>query len=151
MLCLPLFNAGCGLFEIDKDKQQAEQVQNIRVVDGKLSDVQAKIVDSLKDATKSDLETIYKIFSGAALYVENSSKLTKFSEVIKLILAVEEDYKWQTETYSKLTDVIEQDLLAKNYEDDKELDVANKKLVVDLFKEYSDAVLIVLKEKSKDK
>lgn len=142
MLCLPLFS-GCGLFEMEK------QDEKVVVVDGKLSDVQTKIVDSLKDATKSDLETIYKIFSGASLYVENSSKLTKFSEVIKLISAVEEDYKWQTETYSKLTDIVELDLQARLYEDDKELDDKVKKEVVAIFKSYSDAVLIVLKSKDK--
>lgn len=144
MLCLPLANSGCGLFEIDKDKQQIEKVV---VVDVKLSDVQTKIVDSLKDATKEDCEKIYKIFAGASMYVDNSSKLTKFSEVIKLIADVESDYKWQTETYSKLTDIVESDLQARLYEDDKELDDKVKKEVVAIFKSYSDAVLIVLKNK----
>lgn len=145
ILCLPLFNSGCGLFEMDK--QQDKKVQ-IDKADKPLTGVQWAIVKSLESAEKEDCETIYKVFSGISMYLDNGSKLTKFSEVIKLINDVEVDYKWKTETYVTLTDVIEEDLKSRNLEDDIELDDTKKKEVIGFFKEYADAVLVVLKAKN---
>ena len=141
MLLLPL-NTGCGLFELETKNQTI-------VVDttSSTTDIQKKIIDSLRDATKADCETIYKVFSGISMYAENSSKLNKFSDVLKLIHAVEEDYKWSTDTYTKLTDVIESDLTERGYAEDKELNSKTKEEVIGIFKEYSDAVLVVLKAK----
>lgn len=142
MLLLPL-NAGCGLFEMETKEAVVSTVES----SDSMTDVQKKIIDSLQDATKADCETIYKVFSGISMYTENSSKLTKFSEVLKLINDVEVDYKWSTETYTKLTDVIEADLTERGYAEDKELDSKTKERVIGMFKEYSDAVLVVLKAK----
>lgn len=141
ILLLP--NIGCGLFEM-------EQKPAVVVPDSH-SDIQKKIIDSLQDSTKDDCETIYKVFSGITMYLENNSKLTKFSEVLSLIAQVEEDYKWSTDTYVKLTDVIETDLSERGYQQDKELDEAIKKEVISLFQEYSNAVLIVLKAKNAER
>lgn len=98
------------------------------------------------------------------MYIENSSKPSKFSEVLQLIHNVEEDYKWNTETYNKLTDIIEEDLKTREhevvllddkskavvlgFEDDLELDDKTKKQIIAIFKEYADAVLVVLKDKN---
>lgn len=138
-LALILLLSGCGLFEM--------QEQQTAVVNKNHSDVQKKIIDSLQDATKEDCETIYKIFSGVSMYIENSSRLTKFSEVLKIINDVQIDYKWSTGTYIKLTDIIEEDLTQRGYEEDKQLDSKIKKDIHEIFKEYSNAIIAVLKEK----
>lgn len=142
LLTLPLLLSlfGCGLFEM-------EQIVEINLKPD-ITTQQTTIIESLKNANIKDCETIYKVFAGASLYIENSSHLNKWSDVLILINRVEGDYKWTTDKYSKLTDIIEADLKSNGYEEDKEFDKETRDNVSKMFNGYAEAVKIALKDKN---
>lgn len=126
---------GCGLYKF-KDTTSSSK-DKVEIV---VSDVEGKIIDSLKDASKEDCILIYKIFSGCASYVEKSTKLSTTLEVFKLIGTVEKDYGWNNEKYKDLTDVIEKDLTEKGFQKPQELTSEVKNNVIKTLKGYSEAV-----------
>lgn len=143
-LILLLLLSGCGLFEIDQSKVNKEDTKQVQT---EVTEVQNNIHKALKDASKEDCERIYKILVGCSDYLDNTSKLTKFSEVLELLAKVKDDYNWKTDTYSELSDVIEKQLTNKGYEEDFTLSKEKRAEVIGVFKEMADGVLLALKDK----
>ena len=147
LLILPLllsfcFVSGCGLFTVEikvpTDKPAIKASAN---------PLEDEIVAALKDAPKEDCIVIYKIFRGAAEYFTHSKKLGNTIDCFDVLGKVEDDFGWEKEKYSKLTDIIEADLKSKEFLNPTKFDEDVRTKIVKTFQEYSDIIRKVIESK----
>lgn len=137
---IPIFLSGCGLFELEKT---VVDNTNTVVVN---SDLQDKIVDSLKNASRSECVDLYKFFAGFALYLEKSTQIKSTSEIDGLFAKVQAEYGWQREKYRKLSDIIGEDLKDKFGVRPKDIDEVRDELIK-TYNEYAEACKVAANSK----
>jgi hypothetical protein len=128
-----LLISGCS------DIYQLSTIKDDTKVEVVVSSIDDKIVTALKDATKEDCITLYKIFAGVASYSENSSHFTQTQQVFILLDKVEDDYGWNHKKYPDLTACIKDDLKSKNFATPKDIDGDIRKLIIDTFNGYAES------------
>ncbi len=104
---------GCGL----------KYVGPANTVDKPVQTTSNVIVDSMSSVSKADADVLYKVFSGMALYVEQTKKVDNTLRMFTLVDAVEKDfgYKKGTPEYVKYTDAVEKMLTDKGYKKAKKI------------------------------
>lgn len=136
------FLSGCGLFTVE-----VKIPTDKPAVKAQANSLEDNIASSLKNATKDDCITIYKVFMGASEYFKYSTKLKNTLSCFDLIGKVEDDYGWSKEKYKDLTDCIESDLKQRGFALPKDVDANVRADLVNTFKQYADAVGKVIDSK----
>lgn len=83
------------------------------------------IATSMKDVSVADADKIYKIFSGLALYIEQTQKIDTTTKVNRLVLEMEKDFGYDKGTYKDFSDAV------KKFLTDNEGATNNVKKLVD--------------------
>lgn len=110
-LILPLLFCGC-----DQIKFTGSAVVQVEYSeDAKL------IASSMSSVSKEDAEVMCMQFSGLAAYLLHTKKITKTSDLVKLITSFQEDYGWTREKYKTYTDAVETFLKKQGYETPKSI------------------------------
>jgi hypothetical protein len=120
LILASLFTLGrcdINLNRIDVAPKNDARVVGVASVD---SSVQT-IVDSMKDVSKEDAETCYKVFSGLALYLEQTKKVQTTLEAFTLVQTLQTDFGYTREKYKPYTDAVEKFLIDKGYKKVKKI------------------------------
>jgi len=80
-----------------------------------------------KIESKDDRVLIYKLFAGAAEYLNNCQTMTETSQFDPLLGKVQTSYGWDRERYSAFTDVVSDYLISMDYETPKKLETKDQR------------------------
>lgn len=103
---------------------------------------EAKIVqvEFQKIDSEEDRLTIYKIFSGAADYLEHAKTLESSGQFDPVMGRVQSSYGWNREKYPKFTDAVEKLIIARGYDIPRKLDNEDdRQWLADIFEELAAA------------
>jgi len=133
ILLLLLFFFGCEFTKTDIAQNQLRSLENSvsytasSPVMGKLEVTVVKaadpavqtLVDSMKDVPKEEAEKLYTVFSGLALYVEQTEKVTTTLRVEQLISEIEKDFGYDKGKYSDFSTAVKKFLTDKGWKSAK--------------------------------
>lgn len=105
------------------------------------SDTLSKIkVEFKKIESKDDKQLIYKLFSGAASYLEACETLDGTYQFDPILSKVQTSYGWGREKYPDFTDAVSEYLISVNYDEPKPLKTKEERMAFALiFKDLSEA------------
>lgn len=76
----------------------------------------------LKIQNKDDKALIYKLFSGSAEYLQNSSFVGNTGQFDPILGRVQSSYGWEREKYPAFTDAVSEYLIHAGYDEPRDLD-----------------------------
>lgn len=154
-----VFLPGCLLNNIDTSKIKLPNLTN-SAVENKVADprgVIPKLVTSLKDAPKEDCVTLYKLYSGVAMYIEKSSGVSTTTQVVALASDVAKDYGWVAGKYPDFKAIVKADLESQTFDDKGEVknlskpveltNLAAKSILIESYKVYAEAAKVAAEGK----
>jgi hypothetical protein len=135
ILLMLLFFFGCEFTKTDIVQSSLKGVQNnvnytaSHPVMGKLEVMTASavdpavqaLVDSMKDVPKEDAAKLYTIYSGLALYIEQTEKVNKTMRVEQLIFEVNNDFGYTTGRFPAFSTAQKSFFTNKGWEDAKNI------------------------------
>ncbi|MAR66600.1 MAG: hypothetical protein CL833_05040 [Crocinitomicaceae bacterium] len=101
----------------------------------------SKITEEFKKIeNKDDKATIYKLFAGAASYLEVCESLDGTYQFDPILARVQNSYGWNREKYPDFTDAVSNYLVDVNYDDPKPLTTKQERLdFAKIFKNLAEA------------
>lgn len=136
--CLLLVSVGCGIYpNIDSCKIPVGAVSP-------QSELSSKVQSALNSADKNDCILIYSQLKGMSEYIKITSRTKTTGELFSLLTKVQEDLGWTREKYIKFTDLIESELKARGFADNKKIDNDVRANLVNFFDEVSNSVRLII-------
>lgn len=130
-----------------------EEIKENEIVTYDFSKEKAESLSSVYvDIPKEDCVTIYKLFRGTALYLENVSDPPEFiHQIISDFSKVRDSYGWKPEKYKALTDAVESYLKDKGYSDPSKKFADNKTDIISSFNTLAESAKIAWTKKNESK
>lgn len=129
LLCFALLSPGCYLFT-PVNNGPTPVVETTK-------QISLDVRDSLKSATADDCNFLYGLCNGMALYIERQRANKTTNDLFSLLSKAEDDLQWPKNKYSTFNDVTEKHLKSLGFEDNKTVDDATRKTLVETFRDFA--------------
>lgn len=147
VLIVPLLFVGCDKIKLKDNAPIVEKIE--------YSQESKDIASTMDDISKEDKKLIFTQFSGLHEYLSKTNKITKTTELFKVVESFQKDYGYTREKYKDYTDAVEAFLFKKGYKTPKTIvidvqssdkEMARSKVLEDM-KTLSDAAKIAMEKK----